>query len=310
MIRHNDWMSYSYNDVQFGKKIHNDDVFKIHIKKENKILPLCYTEAIFNNARQIQDRFNQTQDVLLSGGIDSEVIVRTNKLLGIKQNIFTFRLEDGINARDVQYSIELCKSLGLKLNLIDFSLSKFIEQKAEALYKQTLLPIGYLVRTEWFNYLDNLPIVGNAEQYWRRVFAEDYSIKSKWYYNCIEGDFSFSIFSNFIGRPIIGEWYLYTPELMNSFHKTSIIKSILNDEVPGKISTWSSRYKIFQSIWPDISYKQKLTGYEGNNKPGSKPECMIEFEKNIMGYSKNKSIDILQDQFDAVISGDITISAI
>ena len=211
MLRHNDWMTYSYDNVIKGPKKSKNDQLRIHIKK-GEVPTIPYIDALYQNAKILQDTFNQTQDVLLSGGIDSEVIVRINKDLGIKQNLYTFRLEDNINYKDVNASVKLADELNLKLNLIDFNARKFVETEAESLYKKTYMPLPYLIRTAWYEFLDNLPVVGNAEQYWRRELGSDYSKKSVWNHTWLEGDFSQTIWSNYVNRPIIGEWYLYTPE--------------------------------------------------------------------------------------------------
>ena len=55
---------------------------------------------------------------------------------------------------------------------------------------------------------------------------------------------------------------------------------MLNDEIPGKISCYSSRAEIHKHIWSDIIYKPKLVGYEGiDGKPGTEPEFITEFQK-------------------------------
>lgn len=302
MLRHNDWMTYSYNNIIKGSKKSKTDQFRIHIKKD-KISTIPYVDALYNNAKILQDSFNQTQDVLLSGGIDSEVIVRINKDLGIKQNLYTFRLEDDLNYKDVNAAIRLANQLNLKLNLIDFNAKKFVENKAESIYKKTYMSLPYIIRTAWYDLLDNLPVVGNGEQYWRRELGNNYDKKSIWKFNWTEEEFSHSIWSTYISRPIIGEWYLYTPEPFFNYHKNSMINSILNDEVYGKTSTWSSRHLVYKDLWPNLEYKQKLTGYEGNGTPGSRPDYIKEFEEKVMNGFSPYNIDITKEEIESVPIG-------
>jgi hypothetical protein len=54
----------------------------------------------------------------------------------------------------------------------------------------------------------------------------------------------------------------YTPEIVGSFHKLPIIQKLLNVEISGKISCYSSRTEIHKEYWPDIFYKPKLVNYD------------------------------------------------
>lgn len=303
MLRHDDWMTYSYNDIIKGPKTSKTEKLRLHIKRNIEIKPISYIDALYRNASLIQDTFNQTQDVLLSGGTDSEIIVRINHDLKIKQNLYTFRLEDNLNYKDVEASKKLCNELNLKLNIIDFNAKKFVENKAESIYKKTFMALPYMIRVAWFDYLDNLPVLGLAEQYWMRVLGSDYSKKSEWHHTWYEGEFDLGIYGHLIDRPIIGEWYLYTPEPLMTYHKNDVIKSIINDESYGKTSTWSSRHLVFKHIWPNIEFKQKLTGYEGDNVPGSRPEYITEFEEKVMGGFKHRYINIYQKELESIFAG-------
>lgn len=303
MLTHNDWLTYSYNGIIDGVKTSENDTFKLHVKENNEIRPYSYIDAIYNNARRLEERFPQTKDVLLSGGVDSEVIVRVNHQLGIKQNIYTFRLEGGLNAQDVVWAQKLCTDLGIKLNIIDFSVKKFLETDAEDLYKKTFLYLPYLIRCKWFDYIDNIPVVANCEQYLKRGKGTDYKSKSTWFYKLIDAEFSYSVYAKHTHRLIVGEWYLYTPELMYSYHKHPVIRPLIKDRLHGKASSWSSRHNVFVEAWPDMEFKPKLTGYDGLGVAGSRPDYMIAFEKEIIGKSNLVDIAIPDYQIDAFVEG-------
>lgn len=301
MERHENWMQWSFDDGPiYGPKLSKDAVFKLHFKKGYPLKEMTYHEALFYNANMMAENYTQPFDVLLSGGIDSEVVVRMFHKLGVKQNVYTFRLEDNLNKVDVDFAKSICNELGIKLNLIDFNLKKWFENEAEAIYKKTWFPvIEKLVRFSYFEYLDNVIIMGEGEPYWRRENAEafsesgnrvrdtDYSTKSEWRFHLAEYDFMNSLYGKLTNRTIIGEWYLYVPEVIMSFHKLPVIKRLLNDEIKGKISSWSSRTEIHQEIFPTIRPKPKLVGYEGLGEPTNKPAYMIEFQQTVMSGTSN-----------------------
>lgn len=309
MLRHNDWMTYSFDGNIPGQKTEKNQKLSLHVNLDG-VLKLPYIDSLFRNASIIQDTFNLPQDVLLSGGTDSEIIVRVNHALGIKQNLYTFRLEDNLNYRDVEAAIKLANELNLKLNLIDFNCKRFVEQEAESFYKKTFMSLSYGIRNKWIDYLDNLPVFGNGEQYWARVLGADYDQKSDWRHFFREADFDNGLYGILINRPVIGEWYLFTPEPLFNYHKHPVIASLLNDEVYGKTSTWSSRHLLFKDLWPTFEHKQKLVGYEESLRPGSRPSYFDDFENKIMEGFEHKYIFIAMEDFDTMVKQKMTFTSV
>lgn len=316
MIRLNNWMQYSYDDGPLlGPKTSKNSIFKLHFAKKIEGKNLNYYDALLHNGRMVAENFTGPFDVMLSGGIDSEVVVRINKQLGIKQNIYTFRLENDYNIRDVESAQSICRDLGIKLNIIDWNLQKWIENDAYEVYQRTFSPIiERMVRFDWFKYLDNIIVMGEGEPYWKRELSPNYSIeenvgtspnysvKSKWHLHWVEDYFMSSTYANLIGQTVIGEWYNYTPEVVKSFHKLPLIQKLLSDKIVGKASSWSSRTKIHQTLFPNISQKLKLVGYEGRTGlPCAKPEFMKRFQQEVIGDTTNQGYKFTTRQIDKLL---------
>jgi hypothetical protein len=304
MERLNNWMTYSFDDGPiFGPKLVKDSIFKLHFAKDIQVKDLHYYDALKYNAQMVAENFAGPFDVLLSGGIDSEIVVRINHLLGIKQNAYTFRLENNYNIRDVDSAQSICDNLGIKLNIIDWNLQHWIENEAHDVYKITYSPVvERMVRFAWFKYFDNTIVMGEGEPYWRRELGPDYSKKSEWHLHWVEDYFMSSIYAKLTGQTVIGEWYNYTPEVVKSFHKLPLIKQLLNDEIPGKVSCWSSRQEIHIPYFPDIKTKPKLVGYEGaDGYPYSRPEFMTKFQEEIIGQTSNNGYKFNKDDIDNLL---------
>ena len=127
MERFENWMSYSYDGVEYGRKQIDTKEFTINYnKKISKPLP-PYKDALLYNARLMREMYNEPFDVCLSGGIDSEVVVRTFKELKIKHNTVIFRLENNYNYRDVQSAVELCTQLNVSYKIIDFNIQDMVD---------------------------------------------------------------------------------------------------------------------------------------------------------------------------------------
>lgn len=301
MIRLNNWMTYSFDDGPiFGPKLSKSSTFKIHFAKNLKVKDLHYFDALKYNAEMVAENFRGPFDVLLSGGIDSEIVVRLNHRLGIKQNVYTFRLENNYNIRDVESAQTICDSLGIKLNIIDWNLKRWVENDAYDVYQKTHSPIiERMVRFDWFKYFDNIIVMGEGEPYWRRELEGNYEQKSQWHLYWVEDYFMSSIYANLTGQTVIGEWYNYTPEVVKSFHKLPIVKKLLNDEIPGKISCWSTRTEIHKDLFPEIKHKIKLVGYEGETgNPFSKPEFLTKFQEEIIRDTSNHGYKFTAKELD------------
>ncbi len=180
-MTYNEWLSIQFEGQEINSlKRSPKSKYKIIFKKI-PIYATDYYDALKQNALRIAECFPQPYDILLSGGIDSEVVVRLNKDLGIKQNIYTFRFEDDINIKDVESSKVICNDLGVKLNIIDFNLKHFFETEAESYYKETYASrVELLPRLSWYKKFDNVLIFCDGEPYYKRILKENYSIKSSW----------------------------------------------------------------------------------------------------------------------------------
>lgn len=293
-------MKYSHDGKIYGPKQDNSE-FKLHFNSLNLNKNISYKDALYRNASLMRDEISGPFDLCLSGGIDSEVVTRIYKDLGIKHNTFIFELENDINRRDVNDAVNICKELDLKYKIIKFNLKKFMENDAE--YYAGIIKSSVstrLPRLKWIELLDNTAIFCEGEPYWRRK-STDWSKKSKWVYLITEDMYSNSIYSSMINKPCIGQWYEYTPEVLWSNYKLSITQNLIKDKIPGKLSSWSSRYDIHKEFWPSMIRKPKLTGFDSNN-PGSKPEYMTEFENTVLSKYSNKFIILTEKEFKACLT--------
>jgi hypothetical protein len=274
----NGWLSWSYNDVPYSTRTDKNDVYKFHI---NVDIPQAksYYEEIYDNSRAMRDYFTDEFDVLLSGGIDSEVIVRTFKDLGIKHNTFIFRYEDSYNYREVASATDICQCLNIPYKIIDFNLKKFFENEAYDLFKYSgCIRAGRLPHLKFFDYLDGIPVMGEGEGYWWRDKGTDYTTKGVWTFPMNESNHNGSMYLHKLGRENLCDWYEFTPTFIKSFSELPIVRQLINDEHVGKQSTWSSRLAIHRVLWPDIKDKGKLIGYEQDKPAGSYPQFMIDMQ--------------------------------
>jgi hypothetical protein len=306
MERYNNWMSYSFDGNEYGSKKNKNSVMSINFNnKVSKSLP-TYKDALFNNARIMRDSYREPFDICLSGGIDSEVVIRVFKELGITHNTFIFRCENNYNVRDVTGAISLCEELNIPYKIIDFNLQQFYENDAIELLRQTYTPYaGRLPRLKFIDYLDNIPIFCDGEPYWKRLLGNDYSQKSKWVFELAEQSYGVSIYANQINRLVIGDWYEYTPEVILTYAQLPYVQKLLNDQIVGKTSNVTSKVSIHQEYFPSIKHREKLVGYEGENgEIGSRPDFMSDFYNNYMQTIKNTTFKYTESELFSLLTKD------
>jgi hypothetical protein len=279
----NGWLSWSFNDVPFGLRTNKNDVYKFKINPLPTSGPVkSYKEELYNNARLMRDYHVGKFDVLLSGGIDSEIVVRTFKDLMIPHNTYIFKYENNINHKDVTSAIEIATCLNIPYKIIDFNLEKFFNTEAYDIFQKSgCIRAGRLPHLKFTDYLDNIPVAGDAEPYWVRVLKTDYSTKSDWVFSITEASHNVSMYLHSIGRANVVDWYEFNPNLIKAFNELPLIQNLINDKIPGKLSSWTSRTPIHSEIWSDIKHKHKLTGYEGDNYTGVYPEYIIKIQDYI-----------------------------
>lgn len=285
MERFDNWMSYSFDDGPInGEKQHPFSKFKLHFKKGFRVKQLNYFDALFHNATVVRDSFSEPFDVFLSGGIDSEIVVRVNHDLGIKQNVVVVRMEDNHNIQDFTAAMHICNDLGIKPTIIDWNLRRFMENDAYDCYQRTFCPlIGRMVRWAWFDLVDNIPVFGEGEPYWQRE-TDDYNDAplDVWKFHWHEDFFTTAFQANISKRTVIGEWYNYTPEPVMAYHRMPLARELFADRFRGLTDCWPIRVKIHKQLWPEIQDREKMVGYEGGGSPHTYPDFMADFQKQVM----------------------------
>jgi len=297
MFYKNEWFSYSYDSVKFGEKKHPTSEFTIELKPTITSVK-SYYEELAENAKRIRDMFTGSLDLLFSGGIDSEVILRIYHDLKIPINIYIFKYENNYNHREFNQAIKVCESLNVKYKVIDFNLEKFFENEAHDYWtKVNCRGGGWLPHMKMTEYLDGIPMIGSGDPYWVRS-SRDLENKYPWYFEIDEGAKAWTVYHKTINRPAVTDWYEYSPEMIISHLNLPLIQDLINDRIPGKLSSFSSKAVVHKQIWPDVDIRPKLVGYEGDMPPSyhSKPAFMLAFDEQYSSTVPDKKFFFNEQQ--------------
>jgi hypothetical protein len=294
MFWKNDWLSYHYNDsVDLKYKSTSDAVWKLNIKKTIDRPVKSYYEELLLNAQTIRDSFSEPFDLLLSGGVDSEVVLKCHLDLKIPINVFVFKYKNDINKPDFHEALKTCDIYGIKPKIIDFDLKTFIENDAYDIWKTGYFNSpGNLVNMKFIEYLDNIPIICDG------INADNFVLSKKSSKISIyERHFSMSSYSNIIGRTVISAWYDYSPELVLSFLNLNLHKWKKHKLIspPFDYLTLHKLKYINFNRTVGTRIRKKRIGWEKNDDITQEHSFMYEFHKK---YIDNKNIKLIEHTYD------------
>ena len=260
----NNWYSWKYgNDEIFGRQDLSN------IKPMTTIFgryqgPVgSFKEENINAAKSIIDHYpNMPIDIMFSGGIDSELILRSFLATKHPFNVKIFRYENDINIYEVSHAVVVCEQLHVPYQLIDFNLQKFFENDAETISEQAqICKPRMLPQLKFLDYSDGLPIIGHSDMWWMRPH-DDYSIKAEWEMEDYEFDNGSDKYSIYHNRPAVIQWFKWSPGLILSYLDLQWFKTLVNDGYKGRMGVNSTKIIGYKEAYPEMMKRTKKTGFE------------------------------------------------
>ena len=286
----NNWYSWQYgNDTPFGLQT-GSALFKTHFGRSTKSIG-SFGDELKKAAQSTIDHYSGLKpSILFSGGLDSELVLRSYLDIGVVPNVFIGRYENDINIADVSYAITMCISLDIKYSIIDINLRKFYENDAERIseisqidYPRALPQLSFLEKIE-----EGFPILCTGDPSWHRTHS-NYSLPGKWIHLCNEYDIGWSKFARYLDRPAIGEWFKWTPGIIISHAKLNWFKKLINDEYPGKLGVKSTKIIGYREVYPNLLTRKKLTGLESLDTLVDEFELLLERKYNGLPFRNTAS---------------------
>lgn len=284
MFFKDDWLSWTYDGVKFGNKPTPQSKFEFQFKKTINRPLKSHKEELLENTRVIRDQFIGPFDLLFSGGLDSEIVLRCYRELKIPINVFIFKYENDYNYHDVRHALRICDELNVTPKVIDFNLKNFFEKDAYDIWKKGYFhKAGRLPHMKMLDYLDNIPIMGDGDPYW--VFKD-----KMWQFELGELNHSQSIYCNIINKTAIVDWYEYSPEVFLSQAAMPRLASVISSNTPNDLlSNDQFKYFLYKDVWPEIVVRPRRNGFEGFGAQSrvTSPDLveLTEFQKEIDKYN-------------------------
>lgn len=292
----NNWYKWRYNNEEFDRKVNSSDQLITSYDFNAKPLKK-FKDELLESARSTMECYPGMHPcIMFSGGLDSEVVLRSYLDIGVVPEIFIFRYENDINIYDVSYAITICNMLNLKYNIIDFNLDRFYKNDAERISEiaQIDRPRA-LPQLKFMEWCDGLPIYGASDLSICRMDA-DYSKKGSWIVRCHEHDIGWSKYAKYLNRPAIMEWFKWSPGVVASYASTEWCINLVSDRYYGKLGTNSTKLHGYREAYPDLLFRNKKTGFEELASP-----LIEEFEEYLRtknaGLIYRNTCDIMFEDF-------------
>lgn len=259
----NNHLKYSINDVTYGYRTNSLEMYKVSVGEIDKdhYKNSTYQQELLRTADLIYRDYGKDFALFLSGGTDSEIVLRNFLDIGVKPQCYTIKFKDDYNMNDVQEAIDLATELDVPLNIIDFDVKEF-------LYSGEASEFGKELQCTQITYLmvyhsilkTNMPAVMGGELLLKRNINTD---PSTWYYCLRENeDGSAMRFSIKYNIPLVNEYFSYTPELMLYYLEDSDIQNLVSTKYNYKLTSVSSKNAILKKLVPEIRIRKKTHGFE------------------------------------------------
>jgi hypothetical protein len=256
-------LKYYLDDALFANRTNPYQKYRVEV---GKIDPLYYAKSsgsqeLVRIANLISNDFNKNIVVFFSGGTDSEIVMRSFLKIGITPTCFMIKLKNDLNIDDVEIAKKICDELGITLNFIDFDIHEFVFS-GEAMEFSNSIQCTQITFSMIFNCIKklNLPVIMGGSIPLVKTVRNN---KVIWYYSFRENEEGCAIrFVNKYNIPVINEWFAYTPESMLYFLSNPIIKEVICNKVPYKLSIESSKNKALTEYLPNIDLRKKTHGFE------------------------------------------------
>ncbi len=259
----NNWYSWNYDNGElFSRRTTHEQEFKVIYNRYTGPVG-NFKKELLKAAGSIIDHYPNLQPcIFLSGGVDSEIILRAFLEIGANPKVYTVRYENDINIYDVSYAVVVSSLLNVKLNIIDFNLEKFFQNEAILVHEQGQQGRPrMLAQMKFTDCADGLPIVGMCDMRWFRTDA-DYSKQGTWLLEDFEHEIGLDKYNLYRNRPAVYQFFKWSPGLVLSYTKLRWFKNLISDRFTNRLGIDSTKIKGYREAYPDLISRVKKTGLE------------------------------------------------
>lgn len=244
------------NHFQFGYELNGNFQFQYGSVEEN-IEDWKHSNQLA--AQRIAENTKSKIVILLSGGIDSEICLRHFIELQAPVEAVTLRFSNHANEYDLQHVRRIQNETGIHVHYYDLDPEKFWNSKEMLEITDPIQCVSPLLAAHlWLTEMHTgMPVFAQGEPHLVKSADDNWKI--------VESERLCSLYRHFAlsSRPAIPGFFQYLPEQIYSFcFHNPLLKQLINNEIPGKLGTRSSKNKMIYQFYPELAVREKRTGVE------------------------------------------------
>ena len=267
---------FGYNNIPFSTKtdcVH--DKFFCQYSKCDRV-PENFKRECIRTALEVFGQamtLKRTPYIFLSGGLDSEVVVKAFLDAGLEFKTISFRFINGLSSHEEFYIDTFVNVHGLDHSYYDIDSHWLLSKEASMFCEQStcirseMLPHMKLMKHVWDD-LTGFPILGNGDLYVSKEISKQWLLKDRslpkyeWMY--IEYEFIVAWFRFAIANNILGSigFFQHNPYIVLSMIKEPIMQQCITDELVYKLSSRSTKTVVYKKYWRDLMNRTKFGGSE------------------------------------------------
>lgn len=229
--------------------------------------PGTFREECIRTAKLVAieaERLGRPIFVMLSGGLDSEVVAKAFVEASVSFECITYRFKGGLNSHETRFVDAFVRRHKLKHRYYDIDILPWLESdEAVQILNESqaascvLLPHMKLMSHIWYD-LKSLPVLGNGDVY----------LENEKGWNYYELEYMLTWFRHALKHNMLGAigFFQYTPEITLSMLREPKIERLgRNSDAYANKAYDTSRfvkYNIYKKHWPDLVTRPKFSGHE------------------------------------------------
>jgi len=250
-LTHKNHFKFGYNSNWYNLRQSSEDIWHVKYGRCERD-PSDFRSECVNAARLIREATTLPIYICFSGGMDSEIVVRSFMEANIPITCLIASFDD-LNQHDISYAFEFCSRHSLPYEVHRINIPRF--------WKEDLME--YAIKTNCIS--PQLPVImwladkvkghvvlGSGECY---MVRNEKSIWELWEKEKIASWYRHFMVSDKEGTP---GFFQYTPELMLSF----ITDDVINMDLNIGSSTYYEKKKVYNKYWNDLIERPIHTGFE------------------------------------------------
>jgi hypothetical protein len=236
------------------------NTFSVDIDPTTSTETTNYFEASKQAAEMVADSRQGELHLMYSGGVDSEYTLALFNHLDIPITPVIIKLLPDYNAHDVAYAFKYCEQQGIEPLVFDLNFDDFVNsgQMYRIALAMNCSKFQYAATAYAISQLNGTVLCGDGEPY-IRLDPET----NRW--NIMIHEYEYGLANHFKLNNICGTPHFnrYTKEMYYEFLKDSRMWDLANNRVPGKTSSFSSKWIVYnRHSGFNLEERPKYHGYE------------------------------------------------